>query len=114
MDNSNTQSSPQAPVPPPSNPAPAGINPVMTDPAPSSGGKNMMWVIIGLVVILLLGGVYWYLNIRQVNPKISVQTTGQAKPTTTSADSLEQQINTMDISDSDSDFTGVDADIKSL
>lgn len=79
---------------------------------PESEGENkktIMWLIVGLVlVILLVGGIYWYLGKQQ-------ETTPQSTPQPPTTESnLERELDAINIEAEDSDFTSVDADLESL
>ena len=75
----------------------------------SEGNKTMLWLIIGLVlVILLVGGIYWYLSKQQ-------ETTPQPtlKPPTTESN-LERDLNSIEVQTSDTEFDALDKDLQSL
>jgi len=110
VDNSNSQVPPAAPVIP-ETPQPAAV------PTPESGGgKTKLWIIIGLVVLLLiLGGVYFYLSSQKNEaPEDLPQTTTQASPTPVPINNLESDANSIEIESTDGDFATVDADLKNL
>ena len=107
MDNNNPQASQPVVTPTPS-----------STPNSGGGGSNTrLWIILGLaVVILILGGAYWYFSTgqRQSEKSLQPEITAQTKPSTTSVDILEKEANSIDIQPVDSEFTSVDADLKTL
>lgn len=115
MDNSNPTppvaptmpEAPQAPLNP--TPAPEAVN------TPSRGGNMKLWIIVGLVTLLLiLGGIYFYLSSQKEVVETVPQTTTQASPTPISIKALESDANSIEIETTDSDFATVDAELKNL
>ncbi len=104
MDNSN-----------PTNPAPAAaaVSPAPAlNPQPNmmSNNKMILWLILGLViVVLLIGGAYFYVNSQKANAPAESQT-----PQTQTVDSLENDLNSADAGDLENDFAPVDSDLQSL
>jgi len=99
----------------------APAQPVMPQtpiPAESSNGSNkvIIWFIIGLVVVILLvGGIYFYLSRQQVTPSQTQTTTTQATPSPSPQDNLEGDLNSINIpSGADDVFTTVDQDLQQL
>ncbi|MEK7616627.1 MAG: hypothetical protein AAB414_01075 [Patescibacteria group bacterium] len=101
----NTSPAPQAaPVQPVTN--------VVQEP-PSGGNKKMLWAILGLVVlILIVGGIYWYLGQGRGT---STPAKATPKPTAaTSVDTLEKDLNSTSLDDLDKEFSSVDTDLQGL
>lgn len=103
MDN-NTQTQTPPPVPPAQTPpAPAAIV------SPDEGGKGakmMKYLLIGLVVLILLGGLAAYFYMRQSGRE------GTAKLVLT--EDINQELNAEELESVDGDFNGVDEDLDSL
>lgn len=82
-------------------------NPIIQPSA--EGNKNIILLIVGLVaVILLIGGIYWYLTAQQTP---TPQPT--PRPATTETN-LKGELDSIDVQTTDSDFTPVDSDLQSL
>lgn len=104
MDNNNPQ--PAAPVVP--------TVPVPPTAEKSEGNKMVLWFVIGLIVIIaLVGGIYFFLSKQQVvpQPKMVTQT-----PSPTPQENLENDLNNVnvDTATSSSDFTTIDQDLQQL
>lgn len=83
-----------------------------TQVSQNSDGNNKMilWLVLGLVfTILIVGVVYFYLNNQQ-----SKQPTAQAPNYTQPQDNLQTDLNSIDTSDTGSQFSEVDKDLNSL
>lgn len=81
------------------------------DPKPEGGNKMVLWLIIGLVVIILIvGGIYFYMSKQQSvsNPSAT------PAPASQSQENLENDINSVDVSAVEGDFSPVDQDLKNL
>lgn len=77
----------------------------------SSRGNKMMWLILATVVVLLvIGVVYYYLNSNK--PAAPVEEV--PAQTTKVQENLDDEVNAINVSDGENDFTSVDSDIKSL
>lgn len=99
---------PQSAVPNPEvmQPAPGGIE----QSPKSSESKMVMWLIGGLVVIILVvGGIYFYLNSQQGSQNEPAPT-----PAAKVGEDLETELNTQDVGDLDEEFMEVDKDLESL
>ena len=84
--------------------------------APSGGSKMFLWIILGLIVtILIIGGVYWYLNNQQskTDQANTSQTQSSAVPVKAES-SLQTDLNSIEIPDVDNQFATIDKDINSL
>jgi len=82
-------------------------------PQSSGGGGNKMvlWLIVGVVVVILIvGGIYFFMSSQQKSPSQTAQ--GTAIPT--KQENLENDLNAVNVSDVDSDFSSVDQDLKNL
>lgn len=86
-------------------------NPIVQAPVGGNDNKMGMWLIVGLVVVILVvGAVYWYLSSQQT-PSQPVQQPGSQAET---IDNLDQELNSIEVGTADSDFTSVDSDLQSL
>lgn len=97
------------------NPAPQPIQPTMQPaqaPQPSEGGNKMvLWLVTGLIItILIVGGVYWYLNSQKAEPK---ENSAKSKSSQTEAN-LEKDLNLINVPEVDAQFLEVDKDLESL
>lgn len=102
MDNNN----PQAPAPAP-----------VQQPAEekTGGSKMVLWFIIGLVVVIaLVGGIYFFLSKQQAATQSEVVTAQTPAPTPT--ENLENDLNNInvDTSTTSSEFNTVDQDLNQL
>lgn len=102
MDNNNPPQQPSAPQPQP--------NPAVVQSDAAGNNKAIFWLIGGLIlIILVVGGIYWYLSSKQTvqpaQPTVSKSATG---------DTFDQDLNSIDVQAADSDFTSVDQDLQSL
>ncbi len=134
MDNNN----PTQPAPPTANAAPidptAPVQPSVsqtpqsaaapqtpTSPAPTSeeSKKPVLWLIIGLVVVIaLVGGIYFFLSRQQAASTAQKATeqpivqTPQKAPDT--VDALDRDLSALNIDNTDADFASVDSDLQQL
>lgn len=84
---------------------------------PKGGSGKGIWVIVSVVVLILaIGGVYWYKNSSQKTSGASSSTTNVAQNANTSqsVDSLDKDLNSTSLDDLDKQFTQVDTDLGSL
>lgn len=119
MDNNQTNQPTQQtapPTPPVGQPANGGqpatniVQPAATQPASGNNNKMILWLVGGLaVVILVFGGIYFYLN-SQKKPQI--------KPTPTPSpqvqENLESELNSVEVDNLDAEFSTVDQDLENL
>ncbi|TSC86644.1 MAG: hypothetical protein G01um10147_856 [Microgenomates group bacterium Gr01-1014_7] len=84
--------------------------PVTVSQTPA-GGRNKLWfVAVGVVVLLIIAGVYWYLTIAQKGK-------GSAKKEAVTAggiETLEKDVNAIKIENGEEEFSTVDEDLQSL
>lgn len=108
MENSN-QVNPTQPVEPTPTTQPT---PVVVPPAePEGSNKMVLWLILGLVIIVLVvGGVYLYLSKQQGAETVGTQPT----PTPVAEENLENELNAIDVTESNQDFSAIDQDLQSL
>ena len=121
MDN-NKQPLPQSPTPQPVQAAPEPSPSVVTSgsgsqiPTPStpSGGINKAFLAIGVILLILIaGGVYLYMNNQKPVPK--VETTTKTETTVAKeVDTTDADLNAIDIQSEDTELSTVDADLQSL
>ena len=106
MDNNNPN--PTAGVPPVQQPQVTNVAP---EPTPPSGGNNKMtWIVTGAVIlVLILGGIYLYMNNRQTKPPAA-----ESEPVSENVDSIEKELNTTSLDDLDREFSSVDTDLGTL
>lgn len=104
---------PPNPVPQPQQPV-VPQQPVTNVVQESPKGNKMLWIIVGLVVVILVvGGVYWYMGQQK---GASTKTKASPKPTATtqSVDALEKDLNSTSLDDLDKEFSSVDTDLQGL
>ena len=94
------------------NPA-AQPNPVVAQMPQGNGGdqkKLVLWFISGLVlIILIVGGVYWYLTSKQVQvPQSQISAPPKIQ------ENLEAELDALDVMEVDAQFTTVDKDLQGL
>lgn len=97
-------------TPPPAAPQQPGPVSVSTPPVNTGEGKKGALFFIGgiVVIVLVVFGIYWYLN-NQMAPKPEpVATTTPTQP------DLESDIDSVQVTDVDAEFTDVDKDLQSL
>lgn len=81
----------------------------------SKNGGAGLWIVIGIVIVIILSGVaYWYLNGQEL-PFLSKPPTQSQSQTTSSQDltNLKSDINSIATEDN-SDFNAVDQDLQNL
>lgn len=91
-------------------PAPNAVQP--PTPAKESGDNNkmMMWFIGGLVlVILIVGGIYLYLNGQQQKTLAP-----SPSPKAAAEENLEKDLDAVNVEDIEGEFTTVDKDLQNL
>lgn len=100
----------QQPADAPIDPTAPGVQTPMP-PVNEGGNKMAMWLVIGVVIIVLVvGGIYWYLSSQnkvEPTPQATTQTTTQVPE-----EDLEQEADSIDVQAAD--FTEVDSDLKGL
>lgn len=108
MENSN-QVNPAQPVEPTPTTQPT---PVVVPPAePEGSNKMVLWLLLGLVaIVLVVGGIYLYLSQQQG----AETTVTQPTPTPVAEENLENELNAIDVAESDQDFTAIDQDLQSF
>ncbi len=114
-----TTNSPQPAVStPPVTPAsstPIGSNPIPVITKITSG--KVLWVVIAIVVVLIIGGgAFWYMNQSRpsnTNP-IPVSTAPTASPQDKTITDLKSEVDGLATSDPSTDFTAIDQDLSSL
>lgn len=72
--------------------------------------KMFLWLILGLlVIVVIVGGLYMFLSGQQ---KVAETTKPQVKQE--SVDSLEKDLDSVNVEEVDKEFTTVDSDLQSL
>lgn len=77
-------------------------------PEPSSNKFVLMFVAGLVIIILLVGGIYLYLSRQQAPSEVG------PTPTPVVQENLEDDLNSIDITSIDNDFTSVDSDLQQL
>lgn len=94
----------------PTNPQPVSA-PVMPNPVPvqaAPSGNKKMWLIGGgVLVVLVLALVVWLMSSQQ-------KTAPTPAPSVSVKDSLEKELNAVNIGDIEADFQAVDQDLQGL
>lgn len=119
MDN-NKQPLPQSPIPQPVQATPEPKPSVVTgatqnpsQPTPA-GGMNKVFLIIGVILLILIaGGVYLYMNNQKPSPKVET-TTKTETPIAKEVDTTDADLDAINIQSEDSELNTVDADLQSL
>ncbi len=117
MDNSNPITQPPVPdnpqAVPPKQPEP--VSPI-SEPKPAGSNNMVLWFAIGLVaVIVLVGGIYWFLSRPPAIPQQpSVTTQAPAPVAQENLENLENDLNSIDMDIPDSDFAEMDQDLQQL
>lgn len=117
MDNNNPSANTTNPVPPNPIPAPQ-VPPQPTPPPAANGGKKMIFMIVGglTIIILLALGVFWYISRQQEAKMADEQNAAQKQqpaPVET-VNTLEQDLNSINVGSDEADFTSVDSDLENL
>lgn len=101
MENNNLRSPVSVPQPP-----------IIPNAPAEESNKLIIWLVIGLVVIMaVVGGMYLVLNRQQTTSK----PTAVSKTIAPAAEeNLESDLNAIDVSSGENDFTSVDQDLKQL
>lgn len=107
MDNNNPVSQPQPDAPLPQ-------TPLASSPQVEGDSKQMIfWLVGGLVVIILVvGGIYWYLNNKSASTTSRIETSSPA--VAKKQENLDQELDSVTVSDVNADFTEVDKDLQNL
>jgi len=94
------------------NPIPSPTPNVAPDQPPQSSSK-MVWLIGGLVIILIIvAGVYLFAQRQKSQNNSASVPQATLKPVV--SENLDQELNAIDVQASDSDFTSIDQDLKTL
>ena len=87
---------------------------------PESGNKNMiLMLVVGVILILgLVGGIYYYLSMKQTattskQPETNIVKQAPA-PIAQIKDALDKELDAIDVSASEGDFKSVDQDLQAL
>lgn len=78
--------------------------------------KLIMFLFVGLIVIaLIVGGGYWYLNNKQASTKVEVNRAPvPVVQQQVQEESIDDQFNSVNIATDDADFATVDQDLQGL
>lgn len=116
MENNNqTQQSPAVNTIPPQAPT-TPQTPIAPEPPSGESNKMVLWLVIGLVVIVVLvGGIYFFLSKQQSTETGTKQPVVQVTPKPQdTVDALDKDLNALNIESSDSDFASIDQDLQQL
>lgn len=96
------------------NPTPSQPDPSVIQQPVGEDNKMGLWLLVGLVlVIVVVGGIYWYLSNQQTAQNTPVLKT--STKSTITEENLEEELNSIDAEASGSnDFKAVDSDIQGL
>lgn len=114
MENSNQTQQPPAVNTAPSQAPVVPQTPIAPEPPSGDSNKLVLWLVIGLViVVVLVGGIYFFLSKQQTKTTETktVQTTPQPQDT---VDALDKDLNALNVESSDSDFASLDQDLQQL
>lgn len=110
MDN-NQQSNPQSPQPTPGTPPPVTHKAETLIAQKESGSNNLVILLVAILMVLFLGaGIYFYMNTK----KLTSESQNQPVKTVVQPNTLEKDVQTIDLGDIDKDFTEVDQDLSNL
>lgn len=95
----------------PTNPVPQPTVEQVTPPEPQGGSSKAVFVIVGIVLLLVVGlaGFYYY-SYQKANSSTALE----QKQVDDAINQIQGDYSSIDLGNIDSDFTGVDADIKEL
>lgn len=85
-------------------------SPNIAETPPAGEGNKMIWVIVAVIVILIIGGLYFYISSQQNGTPVE-QTPTQ---TTKVQENLDSDLDDINVSSGEDDFSSVDADLQSL
>lgn len=111
------------PIQPPTMPNPpaagAPATPSVVQTSASGGGGKMKWIItIILIILILVAGWYFYMKLQGNNaPAPTSVAPAEAQPTvapTNSPQTLNNDLNSVDVASDSSGFTPVDSDLNNL
>lgn len=81
-------------------------------PAPQKvNSPVLLIVLITIIVVAILVGVYWFMSIQRTSDTARSYPVGQQPA---QAQTLEQELNAIEIESNDADFVDVDRDLQSL
>lgn len=95
---------------------------VTPNPQPEKeSNKMILWLVLGLVLIIVaVGGIYWYLSNKQ-KPLTNIETATQAgtqtansTPVPENLDTLGTQADSANVPDGAEDFSALDKDLQNL
>ena len=112
MDSNTPQSAPTiqqaAPAPAPSVNQTVNVVPPPAGEQPKSSKKMIIMLLLGVaIVVLLVGGAYLFVNSKKEAPPSKTTQSSQS-------DTLEKDINAVDVGNLDSEFVPVDQDLQTL
>lgn len=89
-------------------------DPTIVSQPTGGGGSNklVLWLIMGLLVIGLIGVGYLYMGGQRTGSNYQAPVTGKSTPAPES--NLDNELNSIDVTASDSDFNSIDQDLGSL
>lgn len=99
----------------PSGAAPLGMPPISTQAVPPAGGskKGLMLIVLAFAVVAILLAVGGYIYMSAQNSS-ATKSSEQSSQVTQSLNNLSTEVSNQTIEPIDSDFSGVDQDLKSL
>lgn len=111
MDNNNT-----VPAQPAVNTSPPPQQPAVSPTPAASNNKILMFGIGFVVIVILIGGIYFLLSKRQAATiTITKQPVVQATPAPQdTVDALDRDLSAVNVGNTDSDFSSLDQDLQSL
>ncbi len=115
MDNNNPAQT-QVTVNVPAAPQPAVPQVPAPSASPNGSNKVILWFVIGLIIIILaVGGVYFFLSRQQAVAPQTI-TPSQTSPSPSPQANLENDLNNInvDASGTNNDFVAVDQDLQQL
>lgn len=121
---SNQPTPPSSPILPPQpqpaatpNPTPPAAQAVNTEMPAKSGGSNMKFIILGILVILIIVvGVIYFIMLPKssTDSGSTISNKSNAQEVNTLGTSLKTEVDSMDLGDPDKDVSSVDSDIQGL
>lgn len=110
---------PQAPISPvmPASPQVTNTNPAGSSPKKSMG--LMIWIVVGLLVVLSLGGLGYYFYSQATpngspNTEVPLNTLPTPTPTPTSVETLEEDLDKISTDSGEAEFNSIDTQINQL
>ena len=85
---------------------------VIQQPKGEGGNKMVLWLVLGILIVGLIGGAYWYMSSQK---SYTNENTREATPTSSPESDLTGELDSIDVqSSNEAELNALDADLQSL